>query len=101
MVRKEGKTYALPVKSIVSRLRLDTSLVTQDADGNFFYSNIPVYSITGSPEKGKVDGEYLLVLYYLGKRGCIPVDDLLFEDDIPSEKMTSTWRIIHMSTGYQ
>ncbi len=88
MVRRGGATFAFPIRSIEAKLRMDPALVTQDGTGRPLFDGIPVYDLPGEVSSDNARSEYLLVLRYLGRRGCIPVDDFLFEDDIPSEQMT-------------
>jgi len=91
MVRLSGGTFAFPISSVEAKLRIHPQMnpdaISSDGSGRKYFNGIPMYDLSG-PLSGEIQGEYLLVLHYLGKRGCIPVEDFLFEEDIPSDQMT-------------
>jgi len=90
LLTKSGDwTIAVPKRIVESTIPVDQGKFTRDNEGLLFYDMIPVYTRNGRvlmrdkfPEES-----YGVLLHYLGKRGCLLVDELFFEKEVPEDQI--------------
>lgn len=78
-------TVAIPKRSIVDTFPIEKDAMQKDEHGRLFYKGTPIYGLGGkvSMQEGLPSGAYAVLLSHLEHTGCLLVDEILFEKELP------------------
>ncbi len=89
LAKSKEMTLAVPKRSIEETVAIASGNFTRNEEGALLYGGIPVFTVNGRVlMKDKTPEEQFgIIISHLGEKGCLLVDELLFEKEVPEDTM--------------